>query len=158
MASPPEYRDVFRLSHPKYPKFDGTGAFRIGSRWVSPGSYVIHAAESYALAVLENLVHWQTSNVPPALICTRARVPAAVSQRSVPVKQTRQLDPNDYTAFRKIGDSWYDEGDTAVLWVPSVVSPFESNVLINQRHADFAKIKIAETLPAPLDPRLFEAK
>jgi RES domain-containing protein len=157
MASPPKYRDVFRLSHPKYPQFDGTGAFRVGSRWVSPGSYVVHAAESYALAVLENLVHWQASTVPPALVCVRARIPAGVSKRSVQIKKIKHLDPNDYRSFRKIGDAWYDDGETAVLWVPSVVSPFESNVLVNQTHSDFKKIKIVETLAAPLDPRLFSA-
>ena len=58
MASPPdEHTRAYRIVSPQYPPFDGSGTYRWGSRWVSPGHYVVHAAESYALAVLENLVH-----------------------------------------------------------------------------------------------------
>ena len=67
MASPPDRATrVYRIVSPRYPPFDGSGTHRWGSRWISPGQYVVHAAQSYALAVLENLVHWQTSAVPKA--------------------------------------------------------------------------------------------
>ena len=53
-----------------------------------------------------------------------------------------------------IGDDWYDRGDTAVLWVPSVVSPYESNALCNQLHADFSRIVVGEPTRARVDARL----
>ena len=43
---------------------------------------------------------------------------------------------------------------TAVLWVPSVVSPYEYNVLFNQNHKDFDLIVASDPVPARLDPRL----
>jgi RES domain-containing protein len=44
--------------------------------------------------------------------------------------------------------------DSAVLVVPSVLSPFEPNVLINQRHPDFGSISASEPASAVLDSRL----
>jgi RES domain-containing protein len=52
---------VFRIASAAYPVFDGGGAVRWGSRWCTPGRNVIHTASSYALALLENLVHWSSA-------------------------------------------------------------------------------------------------
>ena len=84
MASPPERsRLAVRIVSSRYPPFDGTGTFRWGSRWISPGCWVVHASESYALAVLENLVHWQTSVLPPNLSCVEIKTPWDVAQGEV---------------------------------------------------------------------------
>ena len=37
---------------------------------------------------------------------------------------------------------------------PSVVSPYESNALRNQLHADFSRIVVGEPTPARVDARL----
>lgn len=55
---------AFRITDRRYPPFDG-GAFKWGSRWCNPGRYVVHATSSYALAVLENLVHFNIGDIPP---------------------------------------------------------------------------------------------
>ena len=52
----------------------------------------------------------------------------------------------------KVG--WVQRGDTAVLWVPSLVSPVESNLLFNQTHADFKRLTVHEPMQARIDPRL----
>ena len=144
---------VYRIVSNKYPPFDGTGAHKWGSRWVEPGRYVVHAASQYSLAVLEDLVHWNTSQLPKALVCVVATIPESVSQTSV---NTKKLD--DVNHCRKIGNKWYDKAEHAVLWVPSVISPFEHNVLINQTHADFSKIKVARPRDAKIDPRVFRGR
>jgi len=97
---------AYRIVRADLPAFEGAGAHRWGARWTSPGRYVIHAPESYALAVLENLVHFNLAA--------------------------------PYSARRKYGDRWYDAERSAVLVVPSVLSPYECNVLINQRHRKVA--------------------
>lgn len=155
MASPPnDVTRVYRIVSTKYPPFDGSGTHRWGSRWISPGQYVVHTAESYALAVLENLVHWQTSAVPKGLMCVAADIPDDIEQEELERRHLPKSKANDYSAFREIGDEWYAREDTAVLWVPSVVSPVESNVLVNQSHKDFAKLTIHKPKPARIDPRL----
>ena len=155
MASPPDQATrVYRIVSPQYPPFDGTGTHRWGSRWISPHQYVVHTAESYALAVLENLVHWQTSAVPKGLVCVAADIPDDVEQEELDRKDLPKADADDYAAFREIGDEWYQRGETAVLWVPSIVSPVEANALVNQTHEDFARLTIHKPAPARIDPRL----
>ena len=155
MASPPDRATrVYRIVDPRYPPFDGSGSHRWGSRWISPGKYVVHAAESYALAVLENLVHWQTSTVPKGLVCVAADIPDDIEQEKLDRSELPNPGSGSYAPFREIGDDWYDRAETAVLWVPSVVSPVETNVLVNQAHSDFARIVAHPLGPARIDPRL----
>ena len=158
MASLPDtFTRTYRIVSPKYPPFDGSGTHRWGSRWISPGRWVVHTAETYALAVLENLVHWQTSALPPTLVCVAVDIPDALEQEEVDSADLPSSALSDYSESRAIGDDWYDRGETAVLWVPSVVSPYESIVLINQRHTDFAYLIVHNAAPAHVDPRLWPA-
>src|SRR3954447_6193572 len=48
---------AFRIADMRHTIFDGTGAMLHGARWNSPGRRVIYAAETYAGALLEILVH-----------------------------------------------------------------------------------------------------
>lgn len=155
MASPLETaRHAYRIVSSRYPPFDGAGAYRWGSRWVSPRRQVVHAAETWSLAVLENLVHWQSGTLPSDLVCVRIAIPDDVAQEVAAEFDPALLIGHDYRATRRIGDAWYERGDSAVLRVPSVVSPYECNVLCNQRHADFPRIVVGEPTPARIDARL----
>ena len=147
-------RYAYRIVSSRYPPFDGAGAYRWGSRWVSPGRQVVHAAETYSLAVLENLVHWQSGTLPSDLVCVRITIPGDVGQELADEVDPALLIAHDYRATRRVGDDWYERGASAVLWVPSVVSPYESNVLCNQRHADFSRIVVSEPTRARVDARL----
>lgn len=146
---------AYRIVSSQYPPFDGSGTHRWGSRWVSPGSWVVHAAETYSLAVLENLVHWQANKLPPALVGVEVTLPASVSQEELGDFDPGELTSTDYTSCRKLGDAWYEREETAVLWVPSAVSPYERNLLFNQTHKDFRRVKIGPSHPANVDPRLW---
>jgi len=147
MGSRPSF--AYRIVSSNYPPFDGGGVHKWGSRWVEPGRFVIHAASQYSLAVLENLVHWNTSRLPQTLVCVVAKIPDSVSQTT-----SRIQSPESEEQCRRIGNKWYDEAKSAVLWVPSVISPYEQNVLINQLHPDFPGITIDKPHPATLDSRL----
>jgi len=147
MASQP--RVVYRVVSSKYPPFDGTGAHKYGSRWVDPGRFVVHAASAFSLAILENIVHWRTPKLIPSLVTVVATIPASIKQETASIKKLEAQH-----ACRKIGNEWYDNADCAVLWVPSVVSPYEQNVLLNQLHTDFSKIKVETPVKATIDNRL----
>lgn len=58
------------------------------------------------------------------------------------------------TALREIGDAWVNRGHSAVLEVPSVIVPSESNYLLNPSHPTFPEITIADPVPFSLDVRL----
>lgn len=149
---------AYRIVREGLPPFDGAGAYRGGGRWTNPGRYVIHAAESYALAVLENLVHFNLGKLPPRLIVVQLRIPTVVSRevlRPERLAAWQAAQPNPVS--REFGDRWYDERRSAVLIVPSVLSPYEHNVLIHQSHADSRMIKVGEPAPTTLDERLLQA-
>ena len=55
---------------------------------------------------------------------------------------------------QSLGDRWLGDETSAVLEVPSVLVPFESNFLINPLHSDARSIAIGRVQPAPLDPRI----
>jgi RES domain-containing protein len=148
---------AYRLGHADYPILDGGGAFKFGSRWCSPGRYVIHAASAYALALLENVVHWRVAALPPRMQFVRVKIPAATSRAALEPRDLPGWDAYPYGPSRAYGDAWFDRMDSAVLVVPSVVSPFEPNVLINQKHPEFGSISASDPAPAVLDPRLFAA-
>lgn len=157
MASRPDVpRRAFRIVSTKYPPFDGSGTHRWGSRWISPGRWVVHAAESYALTVLENLVHWQTSSLPSGLVCVPVEIPDDLAYESVAASEIEPWPPTNDSRTRALGDGWYERCETGVLWVPSVVSPFDRNVLFNQRHPDFSRLVVQDSIPANVDPRLLQ--
>jgi RES domain-containing protein len=87
-------------------------------------------------------------------MCVEVRIPDELEQEQLDPKVALVLSQTDYNKSRAIGDEWCDRRETAVLWVPSIVSPYESNILFNQRHRDFSRIVIADPTPAQLDPRL----
>lgn len=148
---------AYRIIRKGLPPFDGAGAYRWGGRWTSPGRYVIHAAESYALAVLENLVHFNQGELPPRQIVVQLKIPATVSREVLVSKRLRgwqASQPNPVS--QDFGDRWYDEQRSAVLVVPSVLSPFEHNLIIHQSHPDTRSIIVGHPLSATLDERLLE--
>jgi RES domain-containing protein len=115
---------------------------------------VIHAASAYALALLENLVHWNTTALPRGMRYVVATIPANVARTVLDPAALPGWDRDDYSISQPYGDAWYDAGEIPVLVVPSVLSPYEPNVLINQRHPDSRSIRVAEERRATVDPRL----
>lgn len=145
---------AYRLGHVDYPILDGGGAFKYGSRWCSPGRYIVHAAAAYSLAVLENVVHWGVASLPPGMQFVRVSIPAATSCKVLEPTDLPGWDAYPYGPSQPYGDGWYDSMESAVLVVPSVLSPFEPNVLINQRHPEFVSLSASDPAPAILDLRL----
>lgn len=146
---------VFRVADIRYPMFDGTGAFVHGARWNSPGRRVIYGAETYAGALLEILVH-ASGYVPRSQAYIQIEIPAGLSIEVLTPEALPGWDAPSFAAARTFGDLWYDERRTAVLMVPSVVTQVERNVLINQEHADFARIHASKPVRVRWDTRLWK--
>ena len=145
---------AFRIADLRHPLFDGTGAQRHGARWNSPGRRVIYAAETYAGALLEILVH-ASGIVPPSQGCIEIVIPADLAIEEIAPEDVPRWDAKSFEAARACGDRWYDEKRTPVLLVPSVVTRVERNVLVNQEHADFPRIRASEPFPVRWDARLW---
>ena len=148
---------AYRIVRAGYAVFDGNGAARWGGRWTSKGRAVIHTAESYALAVLESLVHFNASELPPHLVVSRIDIPAGVSREIIRREDVADFDSaTTYDTCRSVGDRWHEEARSALLIVPSRLSPYEGNILIHPLHTDVAQLHVGKPMPARLDERLQE--
>ena len=128
-----------------------------GGRWNSPGRRVIYAAETYAGALLEILVH-ASIGIPRTLGYIQLEIPASVRIETIEADAVPGWDSPAFESARRFGDRWYDERRTAVLLAPSVVTHVEKNVLINQEHPDFSAIRATEPSAVRWDSRLWTAR
>lgn len=145
---------AFRIADMRHNIFDGSGAMRHGARWNSPGRRIIYAAETYAGALLEILVH-ASGSVPASHGYIEIDIPGGLSIEEITGGDVVEWDSPSFEASRMFGDQWYDERRTPVLLVPSVVTRVERNVLINQEHPDFTGIRASRPSPVRWDARLW---
>jgi RES domain-containing protein len=147
---------AYRIGSRTHILFDGAGASASdNARWNSRGRSVIYAAEHYAAAVLEKAAQVNAVRLPASLAYIRIDIPTSASVELLAENALPGWADNDRTASQAFGDRWYDERRSVVLIVPSLVAPgIERNVLINQRHPQFAGLSATRPAPLVLHPRL----
>jgi RES domain-containing protein len=126
-----------------------------GARWNSPGRRVIYAAEAYAGALLEILVH-ASGSVSKSQGYIEIEIPSGLSIEEITQDDLPRWDAPSFEATRAFGDRWYDERRTPVLIVPSVVTRVERNVLINQEHPEFPLVRASQAVPVRWHARLWK--
>jgi RES domain-containing protein len=155
MASAPA-RTAYRISGGLHRVFDGEGARRYGGRWNSPGRAAIYAGSSYAISMLERLVHINDLAPPPGDRWVRLRFPDGLAEVVEP-EGLPGWDAADMTASRRFGDAWLASGRSLVLIVPSAVTREDRNAVVNPLHPDFGVIEVTPERPVRWDYRLFPA-
>jgi RES domain-containing protein len=147
---------AFRIARAKFPLFDGTGAALGSARWNVKGQRVIYAAESYALALLEVLVHSNLGRVPRGFASIEIQIPADIDIEEITGDDLPKWDAPDFLASQSFGGRWYQEMRSPVLVVPSLVAGgFGRNILINQDHPQFHLLSASSPHPVKWDRRLF---
>ncbi|MGZ3181919.1 MAG: RES family NAD+ phosphorylase [Telluria sp.] len=134
----------------------GAGAKHTGGRWNSPGLAVTYCSASIALAVHETIVHLRSGGLPLNRYLVQIVVPDDVwDARQV------LMPPVGWDALPagmvsvQVGDAWLQGQASALLVVPSVIVPEESNVLINPLHPDAQRIAAKALRKWQYDPRYF---
>jgi RES domain-containing protein len=148
--------EVFRIGSSAHPLLDGAGAAASDTaRWNSRGRFVIYAAEHYATAVLERAAQAGSIRLPRTLVFVRIVLPADAVLEEVRPDDVPGWDADDRAASRAFGDRWYDDRRSLVLLVPALAAPgLERNVVINQRHPQFAAVTASRPEPLVVHPRL----
>jgi RES domain-containing protein len=136
--------------------FNGVGASLEGGRWNSAGVPAIYVSKHLAMAAQEKFVH-----LPRPLPRSSLYVKFSIRFSGLAVTRIGASDlPPDWRAeptpesTQKIGDAWIAAARTAILSVPSVLYPEETNYVLNPGHPDFQKIEIAVAEPFTFDPRM----
>jgi RES domain-containing protein len=148
--------EAFRIGRARFPLFDGIGAALGGARWNVKGQRVIYAADSYAGALLEVLVHSNVGRVPRGFAFIEIHIPSAVDIEEIVPTDLPKWEAPDFAASQSFGSDWYNEKRTAILVVPSVPgNGMGRNVLVNQEHPQFHLLSASPPRPVKWDRRLF---
>ena len=149
---------AFRLCKTKFlaAAFSGEGARLNGGRWNSPGLAVVYTSSSLSLATLEVLVHLEDPDAFSRLFSwVHMEIPEDSVERLDPAKLPDGWHADETnSASQFVGDAWLRSMRTAVLGVPSVVTPGEWNYLLNPAHPRFSEIRTGEAKRFQPDPRL----
>ena len=146
---------AFRIADQRHPLLDGTGAFLQGGRWTSKGRRVIYAAETYAGALLEMLVHANLRRLPRTLAWVEIRIPSGLDAEEIKASRLPGWNGMDLSVCRALGDAWQEEKRSPLLLVPSVVTQgVERNVLLNQDHPAFSSFVAGPPALVEWDARL----
>lgn len=148
---------LWRIVTGKHTIWSGEGAKRFGGRWNPLGMPAIYAGTSFAVSLLEILVHANRKSPPSAARYVEATVPDGVSREVFdPVPYPGWDAPLDVSVAQAFGGRWLSEKRTAILIVPSIVTGGRDlNVVVNPEHPDAANIDVGTEMALTFDPRLF---
>ena len=140
----------------------GGGAAVTGGRWNPVGVPVLYCASTISLAYLETLVHINLSGPMPR---NRFRVEIEIPDTVWSARRVAHVHaatfPKDWDAHPAAkgsidyGALWLKAAKEALLVVPSIVIPEESNILVNPVHPDAAKLRVLNVTRVEYDHRLF---
>ena len=136
----------------------GAGAKDTGGRWNSKGNAMVYASESRALACLETVVHFGAGSLPLNRYLVQINISDNIWKgreildvKSAPVGWDALPEG---MASLQFGDKWLTSARTAVLLVPSIISPEEHNILINPAHPAATSIRATKIRKWVYDARL----
>ena len=135
--------------------FTGEGPWRFGGRWNSPGVRVVYVSEHQSTAAFEVFANRVPFILEEKYKAFHLEWPDNLTEmfpaKNLPASWRVHPPPME---TREIGDRWVQERRSAVLALPSVISPADTNFLLNPEHADFKRIGIASPIDYDFDPRL----
>ncbi len=148
---------LWRIVTGPHPIWSGEGARLFGQRWNPPGLPAIYTGTSFALCLVEILVHANRKTPPSAARFVEALVPDDVSRETFNSGAFPGWDDLASVAVaQRFGQAWLAERRSALLLVPSVVTAGRDvNAVVNPDHSDAVKIVVGPETPVALDGRLF---
>lgn len=148
---------AWRLTKTKFAHdpLSAEGARLYGGRWNSPGVSVVYFAESISLAVLDVLVHLQTTRVLSSYSLIRIDFEtSAIRTMGAGVLPPTWADSPAPADLQTLGNAWVKSLDSALLKLPSAIVPLEHLFLLNPTHPGCSQVTVSEPMPFRLDPRL----
>lgn len=148
---------VWRLTKVIHTALDGEGAKRYGGRWNSKGNSMLYTSSSLSLALIEQLVHIDSDEIPNDFVRMEIEIPnifkiEKINLSDFPSDWKKMADPS---WFKERGDIWLDKQITLALMVPSIIVPEEMNILLNPMHPGIKKLETLSIEPFTFDNRLF---
>ncbi|MSP00327.1 MAG: RES domain-containing protein [Acetobacteraceae bacterium] len=147
---------LWRLAGIAFPLWSGDGARLKGGRWNQKGTPAIYTACSFAMGVLEVIVHANIGRVPRGINFIAIDIPDDVPIDHVNPADLPGWDANPPDAAQRYGTAWLKRCQGLVLLVPAAVtSGLDRNAVINPLHPAIARVRVGAEEPVRLNPRLF---
>lgn len=138
----------------------GTGAKLTGGRWNEAGVAATYTSCTGALACLETVVHLNAGGLPLNRYLVEIEIPDDLWAVAETVDPTALVgwdaEPAALVSIA-FGTDWANSRRSALLLVPSVIVPEESNILINPAHPDAGRISARKRRRWLYDTRLVRA-
>ena len=135
--------------------FTGEGPWGYGGRWNSPGVHVVYVSEHQSTAAFEVFANRVPFILEEKYKAFHLEWPDSLTEifpiRKLPANWRVTPPPAE---TMEIGDRWVQERRSAVLALPSAISPADTNFLLNPEHPDFKRIRIHPPINFNFDPRL----
>lgn len=142
-------------AQPDFDPLRGDGGLHYDGRWHRKGHPVLYAAASPSLALLETLVH-----VDPVRFREQTLLELEFDDDVERITHARLVQLlRDATegrveaGTRDFGHVWLSERRTLALEAPSIIMPFENNVILNPRHPRAGSIRVVRSEVVTLDAR-----
>jgi RES domain-containing protein len=150
---------LWRIATGAHPVWSGEGARLFGQRWNPSGFSAIYTGTSFALCLVEVLVHANRKSPPSGARCVEATPAEDVSrERFDAAAHPGWDDLRDLSVAQAFGRNWIEQRRSALLIVPSVVTGGRDlAVVVNPNHPDAMRISVGPEAPLALDRRLFGA-
>lgn len=132
--------------------FNGEGSRLYGGRWNSPGLRAVYTSGSRALALLETLVHLDTSAPLPSFSFVSLEIAPDDIETLAP---DVAADLRRVQLTRPVGDRWLRSNRRLALAVPSVIVPQEFNYILNPAHPRFITLRPSAPEDFIFDNRLY---
>jgi RES domain-containing protein len=146
---------LWRISN--YADLLGIGAMEASARWHTAGKPVVYLAESPSSALLETIVHLEVDEEhrPDSYQLLKVRADDRISTREISLGDLPRNWNTDEQITQPIGDAWHSETASALLRIPSAITPETWNWMLNPRHHEANKMAIVAKGKYPYDWRLF---
>lgn len=131
---------VWRISG--YADLEGKGGLNFASRWNHVGQTIVYTADHPSTALLEILVNADLEDLPENYQLLKILIPDTTSIKIADLKTDWQND-NQYT--RDFWSNFCANESEAILKVPSVITPYTFNYLINPSKVGEYNIQIEKT-------------
>ena len=146
---------LWRIAGASHAVWSGDGARLYGARWNPAGLPAIYAGTSYAICMLEILVHANRGVPPASLRYVQADLPDGGMTERAEIGGIDGWNSANFTSAQAYGRAWLQSRRSLVLLVPSVVTEgLDWNAVINPLHPAFSDILVGPETEVAWDPRL----
>lgn len=149
---------LYRIARKKYARdLSGQGGYFSTARWHNHMP-VLYTSLQSSTCILEKMVHLVPAEIHHDLQFIQMEVPDIASRLVLDVYDLPKSWKN-YPAppiLQRIGNAWLTSAESLLLYVPSVIDPFSTNVLINPLHPEAKNVSIKSVQKFSFDDRLLK--